>query len=1059
MLTFVLRRALVQRRMVAAAVVLITAATTLLGISALLLGVTQDRAFSEEVERSQPEDVDVTAFLVGVNSSDLEATRAEAQDVVRDVLAPMDPVLTTSVTSRMRRLDGADDLGYLATSDGFDRRADLTSGRWPAEVTSGPPEAVLPDAAATGLGLGLGDQVTLDGEIGLGGVDPPVTVVVVGTFRPRARSGWDSDPLSGAGFEAAYSDGSVTAPAYGPFVVSDATFLATGSTVSGVRATGHPDLRLADDAALRSASSSLDDASALLAAHVRDRVEITRVASDLPRTVARLHAQLDTTRSTVLVVLLLGTTLSLAALLLAGRLVADVRDDERALLVALGLSRRQQLGAALLESALLAAVSALLALPLAAFGHALLTRLPAMRAAGLRQDPTVSLPLVLTVVGGAALLTLALVVPALDTRTTGTPSRRRMAARSGIDVLLLGVAAGAWWQLHSQPTTAEASGDLTLTLAPVLFLVATTMVAVRAVPFLLGLVARVGTRSRSLVLPLAASQAARRPHTGTAMVLLATAVAAAMFGISLHATWERSQDDQAALRVGTDVALVLPGTATADDAAAVLAATADDSGSAVVSAVAQRPLTLGRYVGDKGSPPVLVAIDSQQAGAVLRGRLDGSSWAEVGQKLSPGSPVEGVGLTDGAAIELEGRAPRGANLLATVSAVVQDPAGFRSSVGAAPVPLDGRAHRLRWHGTIEAGQLVGLRLLVEPEPGTPLSEDFSQARVAPVAVTLRVPGPAASGDTPGWEAAPLGGEGSPVRAASIAVTPAGSATELRVTTKLDLDYLSYSDADILGTAFAAPPDVPVAVSQQLVDAVGAKVGSELSATVGGTVLPLRVTAIVPTVPSAPGRIAVLADVDTLSRALVHQGLLDPVIDGWWVGDPTPRTAPALRGMQLGEVTTRAGVAAELAGGPMRVTVPAALVMLVAAGAILLLTGAGLLVSADQRRRTAEVARLRALGLTGREARRLLFAEHVVFLVPLVMVGAVLGTASAAVLGPGLIRSDVGAAPVPDAVVAWVWTAEAALVVGLLVGCIVIAAVVAAIHVRRAETSQLRVGES
>ena len=67
--------------------------------------------------------------------------------------------------------------------------------------------------------------------------------------------------------------------------------------------------------------------------------------------------------------------------------------------------------------------------------------------------------------------------------------------------------------------------------------------------------------------------------------------------------------------------------------------------------------------------------------------------------------------------------------------------------------------------------------------------------------------------------------------------------------------------------------------------------------------------------------------------------------------------------------------------------------------------------------------------------------------------------SAAALGPSLIRSDVGAAPVPDAVVAWVWTAEAALVLGLLLGCVVIAAVVAAIHVRRAETSQLRVGES
>ena len=59
--------------------------------------------------------------------------------------------------------------------------------------------------------------------------------------------------------------------------------------------------------------------------------------------------------------LLLGTMLALAALLLAGRLVAAVRDDERDLLVGLGLGRGQQLGAALVEAALLAAVSVILA--------------------------------------------------------------------------------------------------------------------------------------------------------------------------------------------------------------------------------------------------------------------------------------------------------------------------------------------------------------------------------------------------------------------------------------------------------------------------------------------------------------------------------------------------------------------------------------------------------------------------------------------------------------------------------------------------------------------------
>ena len=1044
--------------MLSAAVVLLTAATVLLGVASLLLGETQDRAFAQGVEASTPDDVDVDAFLVDLAGPDLEDTRAQAQDLVRDVLAPMDPTLVSSASSRMRSLDGTDGTdgqGYLGSTDAFDRRAELTSGRWPADQAAGPPEAVVPDAAASKLGLALGDEVTLGAETGIGGIDEPVTVVVVGSFRPRVGAGWDSDPLSGAGFAPAYSDGNLAAPAYGPFVVTDAALLASGSNVSGVRVTAHPDLRLATDPSLRAAAVSLDGASALLSARVGDQVHITRVASDLPATLARIHAEQATTRSTVLVVLLLGFMLSLAALLLVGRLVGAVRDDERALLVGLGLGRRQQLGAALLETLLLAAVSVLLAVPAAASAHSLLTHLPAMRAAGLSQGPTVTGSLVLTVAVAAVLLTLALVVPALDTGATGTPSRRRAAARSGVDLLLLVVAAAAWWELRSQPATAETSGDLALTVAPVLWLVCVTAVAVRAVPVLLALVATAGSRAPSLVLPLAATQAARRPHTGTAMVLLATAVAAATFGTALHATWERSQVDQAAMRVGTDLTLTLPAPATPEEAAAVLAAT---KGS-VASAVTAQPLTLGRYVGDVGSPPVLVATDSRHAGDLLRGRLDGTTWGSIGAALSPATRVEGVPLPevaagDGRAVELTGESPAGVTLSVTPTVVVQDDAGFRSAVSAAPVRLDGRPHPVRWQRSLGPGEVVAVHLEVDGVPG----DDPGQETVVPVDVELRVPGVAASAGDPAWQVRSLGDQ-TPVRAVSVVVRPTSTGVVLRTSAQLDLSYLAYIPADLLATAFEAPTDIPVAVSQRLADQVGAEVGGEISATVGGAVLPLRVTAIVPTVPSAPGRIAVLADQDVLSRALISAGRVEPLVNGWWVADPPPPTVRALRALQLGDIATRDEATTQLAEGPLRVTVPAALVMLVVAGLALLLAGAGLLVSADQRRRSAEVARLRALGLTRRGARRLLLAEHVMFLGPLVLVGVLVGAAAAVLLGPGLIRSDVGAAPVPDAVVVWPWPAEAALVGGVLVACVVIAAVVSALHVRRAGAAQLRVGDS
>ena len=61
-------------------------------------------------------------------------------------------------------------------------------------------------------------------------------------------------------------------------------------------------------------------------------------------------------------------------------------------------------------------------------------------------------------------------------------------------------------------------------------------------------------------------------------------------------------------------------------------------------------------------------------------------------------------------------------------------------------------------------------------------------------------------------------------------------------------YLVYDDGEVLATAFAPAAAVPVAVSQALVDATGAEVGGQLSATIGDSVVLLQVVAIVPTRP-------------------------------------------------------------------------------------------------------------------------------------------------------------------------------------------------------------------
>ena len=79
--------------------------------------------------------------------------------------------------------------------------------------------------------------------------------------------------------------------------------------------------------------------------------------------------------------------------------------------------------------------------------------------------------------------------------------------------------------------------------------------------------------------------------------------------------------------------------------------------------------------------------------------------------------------------------------------------------------------------------------------------------------------------------------------------------------------------------------------------------------------------------------------------------------------------------------------------------------------------------------------------------------------PLVLVGELVGVLASVALGPNLVRSDVGAGPVPPAATAWPWTAELCLLAGVLVACVAVAAMVAVAQVSRARPARLREGDS
>jgi hypothetical protein len=405
-------------------------------------------------------------------------------------------------------------------------------------------------------------------------------------------------------------------------------------------------------------------------------------------------------------------------------------------------------------------------------------------------------------------------------------------------------------------------------------------------------------------------------------------------------------------------------------------------------------------------------------------------------------------------VSVTGTAPRGSSVEVAPTLVVQTSTGLRDTVVGLPVPLDGHPHTIDDAPDLAGSQLVAVRLAVTGGPGTATG---TSAVPVDVSVPSAATAPSTSRD---WHVTLLDGQDGAASAAATTVAPsAAGTTTVSTTVQLDLARFEYVGADLVASTFTPPRELPVAVSQQLADALGTSAGGELTATVDLVDVPLRVTAVLPTVPSAPDRVAVLADADLLSRVLIGEGRLEPVVDGWWVDDPRPGTVRALRALDLGDVSTEASIVDELRRGPLQATVTAVLVLLVGAAGVMLLAGTALVVAADRPARSAEVARLRALGSTRRSASRIVLAELGLVLGTLVAIGIAVGAGLAAAVGPALVLSDTGGRPVPPATFAWPWAGEGALAAALVAGVLVVAGVATAVVVSRSGAEQLRAADA
>lgn len=1039
--------------MLVAVLTVMIAGAALVGACVLLMTASPQRALQLAIVRTPVADVEVGVALgfpedtddpevserVAATARDASGAVAEASAMLVEPFGDLPTTTTTWISTVMRYLppDGRPlSLAYLAELDDDDARGTLVAGRWP----DAPGEAALPTSAARALGLDVGSATTLAGSLDGGGTG----LTVVGTFVPRPSPAWGEDPLEGTGVGLNYR-GYITA--YGPFVVAPGELAASGIPLRRVALRVQPDLTDATAADLTRAGAGVDALDGELGSALGDRTQNLVVDLPFARTLHAARDQRGVTSSGVLAVALLGGALAATTVVLAARLVAGRRAAEAALLTARGTARGRLVGQAAVEAGALALLAIAPATVLALALYQVLAGAVGLDPQGTPEGGL--LPLVVSVAAVTVTLGGLLVLPWLR---TGTPRGTRedrvgVVARSGADLLLLALAGIAYLQLRAHLVTSGSTADPVLVVAPVLCLMAGAALVLRPLPLLARSVEARAASSRSLTLPLAAWGVARRPQGAAAAFLVVLATACATFGIGFAATWTQSQRDQAAATVGTD--LSVPAQLDALGAGAALRAAT----SGRVSPVTSRPVTLGSRAQGGDSAVQLVAVDTRDADGLLRGRLPSGGWADATSVLAPAGSVGGIRLPGtSAALVVTGHVADDVPMTATLSLVVQDSDGARAALPAGAVVLDGTPHDLAVAVPPDVRVVaVDTRLSAAGDADDP---DLLSEAAFDLDVTLR-----------GATLAP-GGTWSPARPPSseyvvaaldrIAAVDAPEGARLTLDGTAYLPGLFWSEGTLTALAFEPVDDVPVVVSARLADELGLAVGDGVDLSLGVTPVHAKVGGIADYIPSQPRAAALLADVDTLSRATLSQGNLDTLTDAWWVGGTVPVDAAAtLEAEGIGPVTDRTAVARESADGPLRAAQRAAAALLVVAAVVLTFVGTALHTSTSLEAREVDVARLRGLGALRRSVLRSVLAEQAVLLGVPVLAGGLLGVLACWTIGPLLTVSAQGLRPVPAVAVSWPWQAQVATVLLLLLGCAAVVVPLAARAVRRSTIARLR----
>ncbi len=311
-------------------------------------------------------------------------------------------------------------------------------------------------------------------------------------------------------------------------------------------------------------------------------------AQGIPSTLERFQSQLVVARISVAILAAQILCLLLFFVGMMATLLVDRQADAIALLRSRGASRRQVLGAFLTQSVGLSIVALIIGPPLAA-GMAYFVTLKLLPASAadavnvITNAPGAAILNVAWYAVAAALVTIAAMMFSLyrasqgdawatgrsqgATQQTTRTARRPLWQRFNLDIVAAVIALTTYAvsvylsgvsNLLDAQTQALVVSPLAL-LAPIFLLLSGVLLFLRIFPLFLHLGSSLITRSRGAVPMLALAQMSRTPRQAMRMILLlALAIAFAMFTLIFAATQQQRANDVAAYSVGADFSGTIP---------------------------------------------------------------------------------------------------------------------------------------------------------------------------------------------------------------------------------------------------------------------------------------------------------------------------------------------------------------------------------------------------------------------------------------------------------------------------------------------------------------------